>query len=319
MTSNTNQYFKNLQYYQSYPYTPMINVPTLSRLPSMGEMVTSIELLTKNVSVLSRKIDRIESRVNDWVNLGLAERMLIAERGIDVLKTCHNDHDEKFARIATQIQYHDKDMNEVYHRIQDLVDQDEDTNKYIDRLSDILSEHTRKLRHAKDRSRDLSKKYAEIGILRRRVSKSEEINTEFAECFETSTQLKSIISQMSNQVEECDKMLSNMVRYRCNDGECTGCKLPRADDVSEYSNFIDQYVIDEEQSNGVEAWKNVEEYFVGYEEHDEQMTQQAKKPASSFQCSPAMATCDGMYTESRIETKDEVNGKVEDDDDFEKL
>ena len=64
----------------------------------MGEIVTSIELLTKNVSVLSCKIDRIESRVNDWVNLGLAERMLIAERGIDVLKTCHNDHDEKFAR-----------------------------------------------------------------------------------------------------------------------------------------------------------------------------------------------------------------------------
>ena len=54
MTSNTNQYFKNLQYHQSYPYTPMINVPTLSRLPSMGEMVTSIELLTKNVSDLSR-------------------------------------------------------------------------------------------------------------------------------------------------------------------------------------------------------------------------------------------------------------------------
>jgi hypothetical protein len=316
MTSNTNQYFKNLQYHQSYPYTPMINVPTLSRLPSMGEMVTSIELLTKNVSDLSRKIDRIESRVNDWVNLGLSERMLIAERGIDVLKTCSNDHDEKFERIATQIQYHDKDMNEVYHRIQDLVDQDEDTNKYIDRLSNILSEHTRKLRHAKDRSRDLSKKYAEIGILRRRISKTEEINTEFAECFETSAQLKSIISQMSNQVEECDKMVSNMVRYRCNDIEYTGCKLPRADDVSEYSNFIDQYVIDKERSDGVEAWKNVEEYFVGYEEHDEQMTQQAKKPASSFQCSPAMATCDGMYIDCRVEAKKD---DVEDDDDFEKL
>ena len=38
-----------------------------------------------------------------------------------------------------------------------------------------------------------------------------------------------------------------------------------------------------------------------------------------FQCSPAMATCDGMYTESRIEAKGEAKGKVEDDDDFEKL
>lgn len=188
--------------YQTNPYIPMINVPTTSKLPSPGEIVTSVELLTKHVSELSRKIDRIESRVNDWVNLQLAERMTIAERGITALKTCHNDHDEKIAHIS-QRYLSEKDGDDLYERIQDLVDQNEDVNKCLDRFSDILATHTRKLRHAKHRSRNLAKKYAEIGILRRRVSKVEENNTENAECFETTTtELRGIVDEMAAQLRE---------------------------------------------------------------------------------------------------------------------
>ena len=197
--------------YQTNPYIPMINVPTTSKLPSPGEIVTSVELLTKHVSDLSRKIDRIESRVNDWVNLQLAERMCIAERGISALKTCHNDHDEKIARIS-QHYLTEKDGNDLYERIQDLVDQNDDTNKCLDRFSDILTIHTRKLRHAKHRSRNLAKKYAEIGILRRRVSKVEENNTENAQCFETTTELRGLLDDMRAQLHEykdkCDYLES---------------------------------------------------------------------------------------------------------------
>ena len=187
--------------YQTNPYIPMINVPTSSKLPSPGEVVTSVEILTKHVSELSRKIDRIESRVNDWVNLQLAERMHIAERGISALKTCHNDHDAKIARIS-QHYLSEKDGADLYERISDLVDQNDDTNKCLDRFSDILTIHTRKLRHAKHRSRNLAKKYAEIGILRRRVSKVEENNTENAQCFETTTEVRGLLDDMRAQLRE---------------------------------------------------------------------------------------------------------------------
>lgn len=142
--------------YQTNPYIPMINIPTTSKLPSPGEIVTSVEVLTAHVSDLSRKIDRIESRVNDWVNLKLAERMQIAERGITALKTCHNDHDSKIANIS-QHYLTEKDGTDLYERIRDLVDQNDDVNKCLDRFSDILTTHTRKLRHAKHRSHNLAK------------------------------------------------------------------------------------------------------------------------------------------------------------------
>jgi hypothetical protein len=187
--------------YQTNPYIPMINVPTTSKLPSPGEIVTSVELLTKHVSELSCKIDRIESRVNDWVNLQLAERMTIAERGITALKTCHNDHDEKIAHIS-QYYLSEKDGNDLYERIQDLVDQNEDGNKCLDRFSDILNTHTRKLRHAKHRSRDLAKKCAEIGILRRRVSKVEDNNTEISECLQTTREIRGVMDEMMSQLNE---------------------------------------------------------------------------------------------------------------------
>ena len=188
--------------YQTNPYIPMINVPTTSKLPSPGEIVASVELLTAHVSDLSRKIDRIESRVNDWVNLQLAERMCIAERGLSAIKTCHNDHDEKIEHIS-QHYLTEKDGADLYERIRDLLDQNDDANKCLDRFSDILTTHARKLRHAKHRSRNLAKKYAEIGILRRRVSKVEENNTENAQCFETTTtELRSIVDEMAAQLHE---------------------------------------------------------------------------------------------------------------------
>ena len=108
MSSAAGQYFPNSQYYQQNPnihssYIPMINVPTTSRLPTQGELVASIELLIAQVGELSRKIDRVESRVNDWVNLSIAERMIIAEKGISALKTCHNEHSAKIHTSEKEI------------------------------------------------------------------------------------------------------------------------------------------------------------------------------------------------------------------------
>ena len=254
MSSSAAQYVQIPQHpvYPQY-YTPMINVPTLNRLPTQGELVTSMELLIAQVGELSRKIDRVESRVNDWVNLGMAERMIIAEKGISALKTCHNEHS---AKIHTT----EKEIDDLFGYLKEVKEDTTDNYQCIDRFSDILSEHTSKLRRAKHRSHDLAKKYAEIGILRRRVSKCEDFNTEFAECFEAPLQLRGIISHMSDKVDECDRTITYMMRYGSEidaDGSCTALDST----IPEYSTFCDGY---KESKMGEIAASTLDEYFSNY-------------------------------------------------------
>ena len=277
MSSDPNQYFQNSQYYPHH-YTPMINVPTTNRLPSHGELVASVELLIAHITSFANRLDRIESRVNDWVNLGLAERMMIVERGIDVLKTCNNENGTKIAATNIELDYAFDSIKYANERIVD-------NEKAIDRISDILTEQESKLRHAKQRSRDNAKKCAEIGILRRRVSMMEDFTTEFVECFETPTQLRGIVTQMSAQAEDCDRTLTYMVRYGCGGG-CTGESLSRADDYDE--------------EDRLEASKNVEEYFANYGEEGQ------------------VGEGDEVNMEEKV-LEEDVDEELEDDDEFEKL
>lgn len=276
MSSSANQYFQNSQYYPHH-YTPMVNVPTATRLPSHGELVASVELLIAHITGFANRLDRIESRVNDWVNLGLAERMMIAERGIDALKTSNNENSTKIAATNIDVDYAFDSIKYANERIVD-------NEKAIDRISDILTEHESKLRHAKQRSRDNAKKCAEIGILRRWV---EDFITEFVECFETPTQLRGIVTQMSAQAEDCDRTLTYMVRYGCGGG-CAGESLPRADDH------------DYDEEDRLEASKNVEEYFANYGEEGE------------------VGEGDEVNMEEKV-LEEDAEEEEEEDDDFEKL
>ena len=233
----------------------MVNVPTTSRLPTQGEMVASIELLIAQVGELSRKIDRVESRVNDWVNLSIAERMIIAEKGITALKTCHNEHS---AKIHTS----EKEIDDLFGYLKEVKEDTNDNYKCIDRVSDVLSHHASKLRHAKQRSRDLAKKYAEIGILRRRVSKCEDFNTEFAECFEAPLKLRGVISNMSDKVDECDRTITYMVRYG-SDINAGGSCAALDNTIPEYSTFCD------ECDGGMLSPNTLDEYFSNYYDEED--------------------------------------------------
>lgn len=266
----------------------MINVPITNRLPSHGELVASVELLTTHVTQFSTRLDRIESRINDWVNLGLAERMMNAEHGIDALKTSHNENGIKITATNIELDY-------AFDSIKYANERMVDNEKMIDRISDILEDHQSKLRHAKQRSRDLAKKYAEIGILRRRISTVEEFNTEFTECFETPSQLRGIISQTSEQTEECDRTLTYMVRYGCGGG-CTHSIFSRADDIE--NTYMSKY------EDELEAFKNVGEYFANYEE-------------TESECAGVGAGLD-IGVDNGI-NKDNTDDDDDEDDEFEKL
>jgi len=266
MSSITGQYFQNSQYSQQFPnfppyaqnYIPLINVPTLNKMPTLGELVTSIELLTVTMKQLSTRVDRIESRVNDWVNLEIAERMKINEKNIDVLKRHIIDNDEKI--ISTS-----KDIGYAYESIRDTNERIRENEKIVDRLTDLISEHKSKIHHLKKKSSNMSKKYAEIGILRRRISKAEDFNTEFVECFDTPAYLRAMIGDMSTQMEECDRTVTMMVKYGC--GKCEEYNAGY-----DHSNFCEYYKETEEKScdevHGIEDWKTVEEYFKNYDDNN---------------------------------------------------
>lgn len=285
-SSAASPYFQNSQYYQHNPqynpqynpqfYTPLVNVPTMNRLPSHGELVASVDLLIAHITKLTTRLDRIESRVNDWVNLELAERMVNAEKRMDTLAMQQNENATKIASTNIELDYAFDSIKYANERIVD-------NENAVDRITDIIAKHESKLRHAKQRSRDNSKKCAEIGILRRRVSKVEDFNTEFAESFETPSQLRGIVAEISNQVEECDRTLSYMVKY--------DCERKSTYDILNHSNGCD------DENYGLDALNNVQEFFASYEGEGEGDTVENPLEWSSL----------GLEEEA------------EEDDDFEKL
>jgi len=253
-SSAASPYFQNSKYYQHNPqynphynpqfYTPLVNVPTMNRLPSHGELAASVDLLIAHITKITTRLDRIESRVNDWVNLELAERMVNAEKRMDTLAMQQNENATKIASTNIELDY-------VFDSIKYANERMIDNENAVDRITDIISKHESKLRHAKQRSRDNSKKCAEIGVLRRRISKVEDFNTEFAECFETPSQLRGIVTEISNQVEECDRTLSYMVKY--------GCEQKSIYDILNHSNGCD------DENYRLDALNNVQEFFASYE------------------------------------------------------
>jgi len=106
-SSAASPYFQNSQYYHHNPqynpnynpqfYTPLVNVPTMNRLPSHGELAASVDLLIAHITKLTTRLDRIESRVNDWVNLELAERMVNADNRMDTLDMQQNENATKIS------------------------------------------------------------------------------------------------------------------------------------------------------------------------------------------------------------------------------
>ena len=268
----------------------MVNVPTMNRLPSHGELAASVDLLIAHITKITTRLDRIESRVNDWVNLELAERMVNAEKRMDTLTMHQNENGTKIASTNIELDY-------VFDSIKYANERIIDNENAVDRITDIIAKHETKLRHAKQRSRDNSKKCAEIGILRRRISKVEDFNTEFVESFETPSQLRGIVAEISNQVEECDRTLSYMVKY--------DCERKSTYDILNHTNGCDDYNNDNDTDNyGLDALNNVQEFFASYEGDGE--GDDAENPLE--------------WSSLALEEEEEGEAEeAEEEDDFEKL
>ena len=269
----------------------------MNRLPSQGELAASVDLLIAHITKITTRLDRIESRVNDWVNLELAERMVNAEKRMDTLNVRQNENGTKIASTNIELDY-------VFDSIKYANERIIDNENAVDRITDIIAKHETKLRHAKQRSRDNSKKCAEIGVLRRRISKVEDFNTEFAESFETPSQLRGIVAEISNHVEECDRTLSYMVKYDC-ERKSTYDVLNHSNGCIDYDAYGDVY--DNTLNDGsldLNALNNVEEFFANYEGEGEGEGEDGTENPLEW---------------SSLALEEEGEGETEEDDDFEKL
>ena len=303
-SSPASAYFQNSQYNPQYNpqfYTPLVNVPTMNRLPSHGELAASVDLLIAHITKITTRLDRIESRVNDWVNLGLAERMINAEKSMDILNVRQNENGTKIASTNIELDY-------AFDSIKCANERMIENEKAVDRITDIIAKHESKLRHAKQRSRDNSKKCAEIGVLRRRISKVEDFNTEFAESFETPSQLRGIVAEISNHVEECDRTLSYMVKYDC-ERKSTYDVLNHSSGCIDYDAYGDVYNNTVNDGNcDLNALNNVEEFFANYEGEGEGEGDGEDGTENPLE-----------WSSLAYEEKEEGEGETEEEDDFEKL
>ena len=275
----------------------------MNRLPSHGELAASVDLLIAQITKITTRLDRIESRVNDWVNLGLAERMINAEKSMDILSLRQNENGTKIASTNIELDY-------AFDSIKCANERMIENEKAVDRITDIIAKHETKLRHAKQRSRDNSKKCAEIGVLRRRISKVEDFNTEFAESFETPSQLRGIVAEISNHVEECDRTLSYMVKYDC-ERKSTYDVLNHSNGCIDYDAYGDVY--DNTLNDGscdLNALNNVEEFFANYEGEGE---------GEDGTENPLEWSSLTYQEKEEGEGESEEANRVEEDDDFEKL
>jgi hypothetical protein len=106
-------------------------------------------------------------------------------------------------------------------------------------------------------------------------------------------------------------------------------------DTLNYSNFCEGYNGEYEglgafdESSNLDALNNVHDFFASYDDENDERDERdrheecvngvesANNTMEAFQCSPAMASCDGMYGvgERRIEQ----DAEEDEDEDFEKI
>jgi hypothetical protein len=134
----------------------------------------------------------------------------------------------------------------------------------------------------------------------------EDFNTEFAESFETPSQLRGIVAEISNHVEECDRTLSYMVKYDC-ERKSTYDVLNHSNGCIDYDAYGDVY--DNTLNDGsldLNALNNVEEFFANYEGEGEGEGEGEDGTENPLEW-------------SSLALEEEGEEEAEEEDDFEKL
>ena len=188
-----------------YHYQPLIHVPTRTSAVTIGEVGASVDMLRAQLTELSKRMDAMESNFSEFKNS--------VSNDIYLLKNTLSEHSTELLNI--------RDVAENAYgnaiKMNDLVVQQ---NYCIDEIADATSRTIHLCRKHLQLQKNVSFKSnvvnAQLGIIRRRVSKIEEFTNDFFEQFESFKSVKDIVTGLSDHINECDRDISLIVTTKYN-------------------------------------------------------------------------------------------------------
>ena len=188
-----------------YQYQPMIHVPKKTSTTTLGEVGASVDMLRAQVTELSKRMDAMEYSFSEFKNS--------VANDVFLLKSTISEH-------ATEL-LHVRDCVEDAHvhakKTKELIEQQDIC---IDEMADATSRTIHLCRKHLQLKKNVSFKSnvvnAQLGIIRRRVSKIEEFTNDFFEQFESFKSVKDIVTGLSDHLNECDRDISLIVTTKYN-------------------------------------------------------------------------------------------------------
>ncbi len=176
-----------------YQYQPLIHVPTRTNAFTLGEVGASVDMLRAQMTELSNRMDAMESKFSEFKNS--------VSNDIYLLKNMFSQHSTELLHTRDAVECaraYTKDTNKLIEK----------QNNCIDKLEDAFYEH--KILFTSSRQEKPAQNIS-LGMIRRRLSKVEDFTNEFYQQFENFKNLKDIILNLSDHVNECDQDISMII------------------------------------------------------------------------------------------------------------
>ena len=188
-----------------YQYQPMIHVPKKTSTTTLGEVGASVDMLRAQVTELSKRMDAMEYSFSEFKNS--------VENDVFLLKSTISEHATELLHVRDCVE----DAHVHVKKTKELIEQQDIC---VDNLADATSRTIHLCRKHLQLKKNVSFKSnvvnAQLGIIRRRVSKIEEFTNDFFEQFESFKSVKDIVTGLSDHLNECDRDISLIVTTKYN-------------------------------------------------------------------------------------------------------
>jgi len=188
-----------------YHYQPLVHVPTRTSSITLGEMGASVDMLRAQLTELSTRMESMESKVSQFEKL--------VSNDIILLKNTLSEHSAELLNVRDVAENACENSNKINESI---VEQNHCIDEMADAISRTIHLCRKQLQVHKQTSFKSTVANAQLGIIRRRVSKIEEFTNDFFEQFESFKSVKDIITDLSDHINECDRDISFIVTMKYN-------------------------------------------------------------------------------------------------------
>jgi hypothetical protein len=205
---NPFQVFTSSSSQHPYQYQPLIHIPTKQNSTTLGEMGASVDMLRAQVLDLSKRMETMESRFSHFET--------VVSDDIFLLKNTLSEHSAELLNVRDIAENACDNANKMNESI---VQQSYCVDEMADAISKTIHLCRKQIQIRKQASFKSSVENAQLGMIRRRVSRVEEFMNEFYEQFESFKHVKEIIVGLSDHINECDRDISTIVSKNYNEDD----------------------------------------------------------------------------------------------------